>query len=101
MTNDLKKQEPLDLNESAPIASAAVLYNGIIHSMPRPHRHHHIVHAMAEKAGTLIAAKGEQGFLDGDGKFYGREDAAKVAEFWSQLQRPLIAPPNLYSEDLW
>ena len=93
------------LNESAPIISAAVLHNGIIHSMPAPNRHHNIVHAMngeREKEGLLLLAYGEQGFLDANGNFLNRIDAAKVAEFWSQIKGGnLISAPNLYSEDLW
>lgn len=94
-----------DLKESAPIISAAVLHNGIIHSMPAPNRHHNIVHAMngeREAKGLLLIAHGEQGFLDTNGNFLDREKAAKVAEFWSQIKsRELIAAPKLYSEDLW
>lgn len=93
------------LNDSAPIVSAAVLHNGIIHSMPAPNRHHHIVHAMngeREKEGLLLLAFGEQGFIDANGNFLDREKAAKVAEFWSQIKGgKLISAPKLYSEDLW
>lgn len=92
------------LNMASRIVSAAVLHNGIIHSMPRPNRHHNIVHAMngeREANGLLLLAYGEQGFLDADGRFLTRPEAAKRAMECDQLTKPLIAPPNLYSEDLW
>lgn len=105
MSNELIDEKPLNMNESAPIVSAAVRNNGIIHSMPAPARHHQIVHAMngeREAQGLLLLAHGEQGFLDSNGNFLDRVTAAKVAKFWEQIKgRSLIAPPNLYSEDLW
>lgn len=92
------------LNLASRIVSAAVLHNGIIHSMPRPNRHHNIVHAMngdREANGLLLIAHGEQGFLDAGGNFLSRPDAALRAKQCGQLTKALIAPPNLYSEDLW
>lgn len=85
----------------APIISAAVLYNGIIHFMPRPNRHHNIVHAMNHEKRPILIALGNQGFLDANGNFLEREEAAIRAEKCNQLKKELIAPPKLYSEDLW
>lgn len=95
-----------ELEKSAPIASAAILYKGVIHSMPRPNRHHNILWAYSpdEKSGhiTSTLTKGEQGFIDERGNFLNRKDAAEIAAFWEQLKTGrLIASPNLFSEDMW
>lgn len=43
----------------------------------------------------------DSGFLLSDGTFANRIKAAEVARRSGQLTKPLIAAPNLYSEDLW
>ncbi len=95
------------MSDSRTVVAAAVLSDdGVIHFMPRPHRHHHTVHAlyrmMVNKAceGKVIIAHGKQGFVLSDGTFANRIDAAKVAIDSGQIQK-LNNPPQLYSEDLW
>jgi hypothetical protein len=88
------------------VAAAVRTIDGLIHTMPRPHRHHHIVHAMHRpdntKENDLIIAEGEQGFITDDGEFVERVMAANLAVEAGQIRREkLIAPPRLYSEDLW
>lgn len=86
------------------VVAAAVWQEGMIYSLPRPARHHDILHKL--HALGLPAAVGgpysslEQGFLLSDGAFAGRERAAKLALATGQVQK-LHAPPELYSEDLW
>ena len=92
------------------IVAAAIKKDGVIWTLPRPARHHNIIFAMNDvgkskarenKTSFLIEAHGKQGFIDGEGNFLNREDAAKRAILCGQLTKPLIAPPNLFSEDLW
>lgn len=83
-----------------PIAAAIRTDDGVIHSMPPPNRHHHILHAMNGNDGPLIVARGEQGFLMSDGTFAGRIHAGLAARSAGLIQR-LQHPPELYSEDLW
>lgn len=86
------------------VAAAVKTKDGVIHTLPAPNRHHHIVHALYEMAGSksvLIEARGEQGFLLSNGTFADRVFSAGLATRNGQLKKPLIAPPNLYSEDLW
>jgi hypothetical protein len=78
------------------IAAAVRTTDGVIHSIPPPHRHHHIVHALFR----LTQIRGEQGFLLSDGTFADRVTAAAVAIDQGQITK-LPHPPNLYSEDLW
>ena len=82
------------------IAAAVRTDNGVVHFMPPPHRHHHTVHALHLDNGSLIVARGEQGFVMSDGTFADREEAGKCAIAAGQI-RELAHPPRLYSEDLW
>lgn len=87
------------------IKQAAIFVDGEIWTLPRPARHHNIIMAINDvrkTAGeTIIRAHGEQGFIDDSGVFLDRKQARSHAELCDQLTKPLIAPPNLFSEDLW
>jgi hypothetical protein len=50
---------------------------------------------------VIIKAHGVQGFIDHEGNFLERQQAAQHARDCGQLTKPLIVPPNLFSEDLW
>lgn len=94
------------------IKQAAIMRDGEIWTLPRPARHHHIVWAMndvdrgnkpplAKDKDPLLHARGIQGFITDEGDFLDRVTAAIHAKRFAQLKQELIAPPNLYSEDLW
>jgi hypothetical protein len=87
------------------IMQAAILREGVIWTLPRPARHHHIIAAMNDvdgNKGVMLKAHGEQGFISDNGTFLDREAAAIHAQVAGQLDgKRLIAPPKLYSEDLW
>lgn len=90
-----------------PVAAAIRTADGLIHTLPAPHRHHHIIHAMHIAKGTgrvspsdIVEARGEQGFLLSDGNFADRVVAGRLALKWGMV-RKLQHPPNLYTEDLW
>jgi hypothetical protein len=86
---------------SEKIVAAAVNAYGAIWSLPRPNRHHHILWAI-DGAGLCAIAPGPeaQGFLTSDGRFVNRIEGAQIAKNAEQYTA-LIAPPELYSEDLW
>ena len=92
------------------IKQAAIKFEDEIWTLPRPARHHNILWAMHDVLENkdpsvrpkIVPAKGEQGFVDEKGKFYNRMVAAIHAVACGQVEeKKLIAPPNLYSEDLW
>lgn len=86
------------------IVAAAIKLNdepGGVISMPPPNRHHHIIHALGEKHGEIYIAHGQQGFITDTGQWLSRVDAADHARRHGQIKKPMIAPPKLYSEDLW
>ena len=91
------------------IVAAAHLYNSahdqgdpravpIIVSAPPPARHHNLFVAYSR-----LGKPDESGFLTSAGRFVGRREAMQIADLSGQLlDRPdPIAPPELYSEDLW
>ena len=84
------------------IHQAAILYKDGIWSLPRPARHHHIINHMATCLGLdhIPYSDMVQGFVDGHGEFFNREQAAKRALRILQVKE-LKAPPDLYSEELW
>jgi hypothetical protein len=84
------------------IVAAAVKRGKLVCFMEPPHRHHHILHALADN-GVPIPVSGKQGFIDDKEGFVGRRKAAKIALSLGQVLggNKLTSPPNLYSEDLW
>lgn len=86
------------------ITHVAVRFNGKVYSMPRPHRHHHVIALIVEKTGvaTVDSLGEDQGFLDGAGRYLTRWQALRVAKKHGQLRddRP-IWNDELYSENLW
>jgi hypothetical protein len=65
-------------------------------SAPPPARHANLLAAIP---GERVPPAG-QGFLTSEGTFVDRVRAAIIAQRAGQVTT-LIAPPNLYSEDLW
>jgi hypothetical protein len=82
------------------ITHVAIAYKGKIHSLPAPNRHHHVIRMIGGMGGPH-----EEGFLDSDGRFFGRIAAMELVKDNGQLKRRPGANhyqgPELYSEDLW
>ena len=81
------------------ITGVAIQIDELWHVMPKPYRHHDIIRRLAD-AGMPTPISGKQGFIDSELGFVGRQCAAKLALESGQVEG-LIAPPNLFSEDLW
>lgn len=87
------------------ITHVAIMRGGKVYSLPKPNRHHHILHSgmMDDKVNEEADV---QGFLDDNGKFLNRAEAYVVAKSIGQLDRS-NHPPNhydgelLFSEDVW
>lgn len=87
------------VGHSVRVTDAAVLLNGSeIHSLPRPARHHTILHKLADAGVDHRGAV--QGFLLDTGSFVTRAVAGEFAIAAGQI-KALRWPPFLYSEDLW
>jgi len=84
---------------------AAILFDGVIYSVPRPGRHHDVIRFMAEKFGPdWYLHDDEQGFVLSDGSFADRARAWEHAVLAGQLlpRAPTDARGGrLYSEDIF
>ena len=86
------------------VAAAIVDDNAVMYSMPRPNRHHHIIHAISEQdvAGVVnIMDPSGQGFLTSYNRFVDREDALLIAVKAGQVQSGNHHKRHLFSEDVW
>ena len=79
------------------IVESAITQDGKIYT---GRRHHNVIADMVNTHKLPIPIKGEQGFVDENGKFLDRLEGADLALKSGQIQK-LSWPPNLYSEDLW
>ena len=84
------------------VAAAIRTPDGVVHFLPAPARHHHVLQA----ASTSRDWVEEQGFVTNDGCFVDREAAMVIARKAGQLIRDESDPrryqgPLLFSEDLW
>lgn len=81
--------------------AAIRLAEGIVVTMPRPARHHTIIHVMTG-LGFRQPHADEQGFMLNDGRFAWRRPALNIARRAGQLIREPTAPAHgLFSEDVW
>lgn len=85
------------------VKEAAIRLNGMVHSVPRPGRHHTIIDMLVLEKGFPPPIAGEQGFVLSDGKFVNRKKALKIALESGQLKLEDCHAPatGLFSEDLW
>ena len=83
------------------ITHVAIIWRGATHSLPKPKRHHHIVHLLYLATGDSVDHT-IQGFLDDQGNFLNRTDALIHARACGQQKGPNIRNDDwLYSEDIW
>lgn len=87
------------------ITHVAIRFQGVVHSLPAPNRHHDVIRKIAETNPEIkyVDAHGEdQGFLDEDGFYLNRRQALVNAKFNNQMRsdRP-IWHNELYSENVW
>jgi hypothetical protein len=88
------------------IIAAAIRYGGVVISKPPPARHA-ALGLIARERGYPVAPPEDQGFIDNAGRFLTRAEALVVATAAGQVrqnpnaERSPIAPPDLYTEDLW
>lgn len=90
------------------IVAAACRFRGEIWTLPRPARHHHILHVMHEVLGwngetrkvepLADEERIDQGFVDDAGVFIDREMSAIAAFMCGQIAEK---KSELFSEDLW
>jgi hypothetical protein len=83
------------------VLQCALVCGDVILTMPRPSRHHTLMHEAHDRFGN---GHHESGFLLSDGSYAGRKRAYAVAFVAGQIlprQPGQYNGPDLYSEDLW
>ncbi len=88
------------------ITHVAIKQGEKVFSLPKPNRHHHILHSGMMGERTYDDEEKEiQGFVDDQGNFLTREEAFKIATESGQINRRkdlgTYDGPLLFSEDLW
>lgn len=83
------------------IIVAAAVYHGCVISLPRPARHHTILHTLDAMGIDAIKIHGDnQGFITSEGRYVNRVEAFGIAYRAKQLITNSKGP-QLFSEDLW
>lgn len=80
------------------IIAAAIKVGNRLYFIPKPARHHNIIHQMAKNG--LKPYLGIQGFITSDDRFVDRAEAMEIAIRSGQFVQ-LINRKELFSEDLW
>jgi len=97
-----------EITEDLRVVAVAIQLYGIVHMLPPPFRHYHVMQYMTQiYRDTRI--DGEQGFLLSDGRFARRAPAMLVARAAGQLiprtdgyaKGEISSRRELYSEDVW
>lgn len=84
------------------ITGVAILLDGIIHQMPRPARHFHLVYSMFEQGyDSCLAGPEGEGFVTSTGRWVNRTEALAIAMAAGQVAVKVGNPTILFSEDLW
>ena len=82
------------------VETAAILLDDVIHTLPRPARHHDIIRKLAAE-GHPTPIQGVQGFVLSDGQFATRKVARLVAKRAGQVPKSPTPPGPFTSEELW
>ena len=84
------------------IVAAAVQFEGITFSLPKPARHGQVLHAMdAAMLGTDPVTSCCQGFLTSEGRFVNRVQGRQIEHIAGQKPKTTGNDRDLFSEDLW
>lgn len=87
------------------IVAAAIIYDGVVWTLPRPARHGDIIEQHFRETG--ITGSGSQGFVDDRGAFMDRMEAGRHVIACGQPLRVherdgyVFKGGRLFSEDLW
>lgn len=87
------------------LTHVAIRFQGTIHSLPAPNRHHHIIWQIVRDNPNIDHIDGhgdDQGFLDDEGRYLTRQQALVHALECGQVKDPKqIRAHRLFSEDVW
>ena len=82
------------------IIAAAIQWEGVTISLPKPARHGQVLHCAEQFLKTNVHYAC-QGFLTSKGRFVNRVQARQIAYVAGQEPKETGGDRDLYSEDLW
>ena len=83
------------------VRAAAVMLDDVVYVGAEGARHDGVIHDMLEVHGVQSLDGSVQGFVDHEGRFMDRAEAARHAFGCGQLPRDTVCPDAIVSEDLW
>ena len=87
------------------VVAAAIKVGQLVCVVERPGRHGDVFVGLRDaEVPKLIGGRGEQGFIDSDGRFLSRGEALSIAQDAQQMKANRGSrhnPDQLYSEDVW
>lgn len=93
------------IEDAETIEKAACLYKGVVYSLPRPARHHTVMHHIWDTVSKdAFIGPAAQGFVTSRGRFVNRRHALRIvmAAGQPQIDHPALnVGGRLFSEDLW
>ncbi len=82
------------------IERAAIRYKKVAYSVPRPGRHHDVIHLLS-KSGVGPDQMHDQGFVTSTGRFVDRIEGLAIATAANQIKEKTFPTTELFSEDIW
>jgi hypothetical protein len=83
------------------ITEIAIREDPILIHLPKPARHHDLVHIYFSLTGKTAPSGDAQGFLTNRGRFVDRQEACVIARLADQIKEKTGPEDILFSEDLW
>lgn len=83
------------------IVAAAIQWDGVTISLPKPARHGQILHCAEQFLPSYALHHCSQGFLTSEGRYVNRVQARQIAFMAGQDPGETGGQRDLYSEDLW
>jgi hypothetical protein len=82
------------------IEGVGIEVKGKLYTLPRPNRHHHVIHKVYQETGIQVVTE-TQGFITSTGRYVLREEALVIATNASQLLPRHFHKTQLFSESVW
>jgi len=90
------------MQDTENIIAAALILDGVVHSLSKPNRHHNIIHKLYEDNGrTKSICPESQGFITSKDRYVDRAEGLKIAIAANQIIKKHGNPDMLFSEDMW
>ncbi len=82
------------------IEGVGIVVEGKLYTLPRPNRHHHVIHLIYQETGEEVITD-SQGFVTSSGRYVEREEALEIARNAGQLLPRHFHKTQLFSVSVW